>query len=249
LSAEDHDIAVIERAGAAPVLIVCEHASNRFPERWGDLGLTEAGREGHIAWDPGALPLARALAARLGAALIHATVSRLIYDLNRPPEAPDAMPAVSEIHEIPGNRDLSDEERAARVAEVHDPWHRALSDTIDAVAPKAMVTIHSFTPVYRGQRRAVEVGILHDSDTRLADAMLKAGPPGWRRNEPYGPEDGVTHTLAHVAQPRGILPVMIEVRNDLLADEAGVARICNDLTAALKKAFVTTGIAATREFP
>ena len=106
-----------------------------------------------------------------------------------------------------------------------------------------MVTIHSFTPVYNGKPRAVEVGILHDSDTRLADAMLAAAAhnPAFKveRNAPYKPEDGVTHTLAEHALPNGLLNVMVEIRNDLLEDVEGIEAIAiwleSLLTSALKE--------------
>ncbi|HRM76244.1 MAG TPA: N-formylglutamate amidohydrolase, partial [Paracoccus sp. (in: a-proteobacteria)] len=103
------------RDAPGPVVLVCEHASNAFPAPWDDgLGLSADQREAHIAWDPGALGLARGLARQLDAALIHATASRLIYDLNRPPHAPGAMPERSEIHDIPGNAALPADERLAR---------------------------------------------------------------------------------------------------------------------------------------
>ena len=228
MSGRVDQVAEFESSGPAPVLVVCEHASNRFPEPFGTLGLDPALQDSHIAWDPGALALARDLAGRFEGGLIHATVSRLIFDLNRPPEAADAMPEVSEVHEIPGNRGLTVKDRLARVVAIHDPWHLALAEAVDRVNPVAMVTVHSFTPVYRGIPRETEIGILHDSDSRLADAVLaRAGQAGfdWHRNRPYGPEDGVTHTLRTVAQPRGILPVMIEVRNDLLTSPADIAAI------------------------
>ncbi len=100
-----------------------------------------------------------------------------------------------------------------------------------------LITIHSFTPVYNGERRAVEVGVLHDSDTRFADALLEELCPSAlydiQRNEPYGPEDGVTHTLVDQAQSRGLLNVMIEVRNDLIATQAGQEKIAELLGEAI----------------
>ena len=94
--------------------------------------------------------------------------------------------------------------------------------------------MHSFTPVYFGKPRAVEIGILHDADARLADAMLAAAGPAYRtlRNEPYGPEDGVTHTLKEHGLSNGVPNVMIEVRNDLIQDEAG-QRVVADYLAGL----------------
>ena len=106
---------VIENTdGKSPVILVCEHASNALPDPWGTLGLAAAQTRAHIAWDPGALGLARGLAARLDATLIHAPVSRLIYDCNRGPDRPGAMPTRSEVHDIPGNAAISPEERLAR---------------------------------------------------------------------------------------------------------------------------------------
>ncbi len=249
MSSKVEPVAEFEGNGPAPVLVVCEHASNRFPEAFGTLGLTAEQQDSHIAWDPGAFALSRDLADRLGAPFIHATVSRLVYDLNRPPEAPDAIPEVSEVHNIPGNQGLSAADRQARIDQVHGPWHAALAAAIGTVLPLAMVTIHSFTPVYRETPRETEVGILHDTDSRLADAVLanaaKAGLE-WHRNRPYGPEDGVTHTLRTVAEPRGILPVMVEVRNDLLQSTGDVARIGAALHAALVPALADLEIPVER---
>jgi predicted N-formylglutamate amidohydrolase len=215
--------------GAGAVILVCEHASRRLPERLGTLGLSPEALESHIAWDPGALAVSRLLADALDATLIYQRFSRLVYDCNRPPEAPGAMPALSEIYEIPGNATLSDEERRARTEAIYSPFRQALSQLVaDRVAndrPPVIVTLHSFTPVYHGVRRDVEVGILHDSDSRLADAMLAAtgkdAPFLTRRNEPYGPDDGVTHTLIEHGVKNGLQNVMIEIRNDLIATKDG----------------------------
>ena len=215
--------AVLHNAtGKAPVLLVCEHAANRIPDALDNLGLDEATRLSHVAWDPGALAVAQEISHILDARLVASTISRLVYDCNRPPEAPGAMPKRSEIFDIPGNQTLSDAEKAARVATIYDPFHTLLADTITASStPPVLVTIHSFTPVYLGKPRDVDIGILHDSDTRLADAMLALAPQHTSlkacRNDPYGPDDGVTHTLKLHALPNGLMNVMIEVRNDLIA--------------------------------
>jgi predicted N-formylglutamate amidohydrolase len=219
------------------VLLVCEHASRRLPEGLGDLGLAPEALTAHIAWDPGALAVARLLSDRLDAVLVHQNFSRLAYDCNRPPEALDAMPARSEIYAIPGNADLGEGDRRARTDAIYLPFRAAIADRIAertaAGRPTVLVTIHSFTPVYHGVTRTVEIGILHDSDSRLADAMLSAaereGRYVVRRNEPYGPADGVTHTLKIHGVANGLLNVMIEVRNDLIADEAGQGAVAGFL--------------------
>lgn len=237
---------VVEGAEAAsPFVLVCEHAANHFPPRWGNLGLDAAAQRAHIAWDPGALGLARALSARLGATLVRATTSRLIYDLNRPPQAKGAMAARSEIYDIPGNIGLSPEERLDRTEALYLPFHAALHALLVrrlALGPApVLVTIHSFTPVYHGAPRAVEFGIIHDADPGLARAVLEAARAQTtldaRLNEPYSAADEVTHTLALQATPLGLANVMLEVRNDLIADtpaqEAMADRLAPVLAAAL----------------
>ncbi|WP_088633705.1 N-formylglutamate amidohydrolase [Phaeobacter sp. 22II1-1F12B] len=223
-------------AAPAPVLLVCEHASCDFPEEFGDLGLSDEVRQSHVAWDPGALALSRQLAAALQAPLVFGQVSRLLYDCNRPPEAQDAIPAKSEIYEIPGNMGLSDEAKAERVSRIYDPFCAAMDKALEDVQPAMMVTVHSFTPVYFGAKRDVEIGILHDEDTRLADALLEelAGAPHKvERNQPYGPQDGVTHSLKRHAMSRGIANVMLEIRNDLLNRPELVVRMGGLLSGAL----------------
>ncbi|WP_454849944.1 N-formylglutamate amidohydrolase [Rhizobium binxianense] len=230
LSEADGECVGLERPGGrSPVLLVCEHASNTLPAHFGNLGLSEEALSSHIAWDPGALAVARAMSQALDATLVYQRFSRLIYDCNRPPDSPGAMPETSEIYAVPGNRNLTAEERRARTEGLYVPFHDAMRALIRERRARGqdsvIVTIHSFTPVYNGRERAVELGILHDADSRLADRMLAAaaGAQLYRteRNEPYGPQDGVTHTLVLHGIPNGLRNVMIEVRNDLIADDAG----------------------------
>lgn len=243
MSGQMAEAVTVEGADApGRVILVCEHAANLFPDSWGDLGLSPAQRQAHISWDPGALGLARALASRLQATLVHATHSRLIYDLNRPPHAPTAMPAESEVHAIPGNRDLDPEERARRTEALYLPFHAALTRlVVQRLArgrPPALITVHSFTPVFHGRARAVEFGVIHDADDRLAQAIM-ARPTGLatRLNEPYSATDGVTHTLALHATPFGLPHAMLELRSDLIAgaaaQDAMAARIAPVLAAAV----------------
>jgi len=228
-AAEGVAVTVENASGRSPVLLVCEHASMTLPASLGSLGLPADALTAHIAWDPGALAVARKLSARFDATLVFQNFSRLAYDCNRPPESPDAMPVVSEVFEIPGNRDIDPEQRQARIDEIYRPWQRRLRETIagrkGAGRETVVVTIHTFTPIYKGAPRSVEIGILHDRDARLADEMLARGGTGSRfvvrRNEPYGPKDGVTHTLIEHGLANGLLNVMIEIRNDLVKDEAG----------------------------
>ncbi|MGR3370523.1 MAG: N-formylglutamate amidohydrolase [Sagittula sp.] len=219
--------------GQAPVVLVCEHASGFIPAALHDLGLSDPDRWSHAAWDPGALQVAEAMASALDAPLVVSRVSRLVYDCNRPPEAENAMPARTETIEIPGNRDLLPAAREARVQEIYEPFRRMLEGLLAARPGAALVTVHSFTPVWFGEPREAEIGLLHDEDARLATAMLAKSailPARAALNVPYSAADGVTHTLR--LHGRGRQNVMIEIRNDLIADE-GTAQAMGGALAAV----------------
>lgn len=237
----DHPAITVNEAGASPYLLICEHASNRIPAAFGTLGLGAADLERHIALDIGAEGVARLLSRLLDAPLVLQRYSRLVYDCNRCPEAPDAVPAVSETTRIPGNENLPAAARLERIRGIYRPFHARISDVIDqrtaAGAATSIVSIHSYTPVYRGRTRSFELGILHDRDTWLADQLL-AGFPNLdvRRNEPYGPKDGVLHTLNLHAGVRGLRHAMIEIRNDLITGERGQAEWAQRLSLPLIRA-------------
>ncbi len=226
------DLVTVERAdGAGPLVLVCDHASNEIPPGFSALGVPSAVMTTHVAWDPGALQVAQAIAAATGSPLVYPRATRLLLDCNRTPEAPGSIVARSEDTEVPGNRDLALDERLARVRRIYTPFHAAIDAVIDRRLARgqatAVIAIHSFTPVYHGKARPWDVGVLYDRDRRLADrllASLKAdGDIVVGDNEPYAPRDGVYHTLGRHAEARGLPSVMIEIRNDRLADGAGQA--------------------------
>lgn len=245
---DDKSVVRVSRSdGQAPIVLVCEHASLHIPPELDDLGLDDAARRSHAAWDIGALGVARAMSRRLDAVLVASAVSRLVYDCNRPPEAPDAIPEQSEVFAIPGNAGLSLVERRRRVGAYYEPFRDALAAEIARKADPVLVTIHSFTPVYHGKARAVEIGVLHDADSRLADALLEvADRYDVQRNAPYGPDDGVTHTLKLHALPGGRLNVMIEIRNDLIRSEAAEEAMAETLSAWVARALDSLGVSACR---
>ncbi len=218
------------------VIFVCEHASNRIPGALRGLGLSPDAQRSHVAWDPGALALAQLMAERIGAPLVHGGVSRLVYDCNRPPEAASAIPDHVERFEIPGNTGLSAADRAARTDAVYRPFHELLSDRIRALRPmlRLMVTIHSFTPVFMGKQRDVEIGLLHGKDPSFARMMVDTAPAQSsyviRLNEPYSAADGVAHTLNLQGVANGLANVMLEIRSDLIATGADQARMAELLT-------------------
>ena len=210
-------------------MIVCDHASNRIPEEYASFGFAEDALQTHIAWDPGAIAVARLLSARLDAPLVWPDVSRLVIDCNRAPDASSLIVVESEGRPVPANRALSDEQRKRRLDRIHAPYHAAidtcLSRRLAARLPTALIAIHSFTPVYLGKARPWQVGIVFDDDRRMADVLLSAlkADPALTVgiNEPYSPADQVYYTVARHAGPRGIPAAMIEIRNDEIGDEAG----------------------------
>lgn len=237
-------VARIENAqGRSPLLLICEHASRHLPPRYGTLGLGPAELESHIAWDPGALGVAMGLSRLLDAPLIHATVSRLVLDLNRHPSAPDSITVLSELTSVPGNQNLPPDERARRVAEVYEPFHGAVDEFVEARKAAGQVTavisIHSFTPVYKGAQRPWEIGLIFDEDARYAGHVqtgLKREPTlSVGMNEPYSPADRVFHTLDRHAVRRGLAPLMIEIRNDLIRTEDGQASWSDRLAPLLRE--------------
>jgi len=215
--------------GGSPYIVVCDHASNFMPARFERLGLQAADLHRHIAWDPGALPVAQRLAELLDAPLVESCLSRLLIDCNRPLGAPDLIPAVSETTEVPGNRNLSGAAVAERVALAYEPFHAAISALVDERlaqgAEARLVSIHSFTPVYKGTPRPWHIGVIHDGDERLSAALLEQlrREPGIvvGDNEPYSPADRVYFTLERHARSHGMPCVMVELRNDQIADAAG----------------------------
>lgn len=245
MSEDQRVVEVTNPDGRCQIVLVCEHASNRFPDGFDALGLSNDLQKSHIAWDPGAIEVARHLSVMLDSPLVAQKVSRLLYDCNRPPESAAAIPDKSEFFSIPGNADLGAAERQQRVEQFYNPFRDTLSGLIAArmATQPVIVTIHTFTPVYNNKPRAVEIGILHDRDTSLADRMLDASKTETRfnvqRNQPYGPKDGVTHTLIVQAQDHGLANVMIEIRNDLVTNAdaqremaewlAGLLRVAVDL--------------------
>lgn len=239
----DDVVEVVNPKGRGGFVLICEHASNHVPTELGDLGLGPDALESHIAWDPGARAVAMHLSVALDAPLVASRVSRLVYDCNRPTHSDSAIPACSESTDIPGNAALTEIDRVRRAVEVYGPFRDRIAGVLDKAMARGIepivLTIHSFTPVFLGKRRELDVGILHDVDSRLADVLLVAAESeglDFRRNEPYGPEDGVTHTLALHAVPRGLANVMIEMRNDLLTTPAAQQAFAKRLARIIKSA-------------
>jgi predicted N-formylglutamate amidohydrolase len=237
---------IINAKGHSPIVLVCEHASNHIPASLKRLGLKPEDLERHIAYDIGAFGVARGLSKLLDAPLIAQRYSRLIYDCNRSPEQPGAMPEKSEIFAIPGNRKLSPKARMDRISQISRPFHRAIEDFLDARAaalrPTALVSIHSFTRIYHGKSRTVDLGLLCDWDTRLARGA-NWNFPGFstQENQPYGPADGVMHLMNLHGATRGLHHLMIEIGNDLIENQSQQQQWAKRLAKPLKAATKALG--------
>jgi predicted N-formylglutamate amidohydrolase len=234
-------VETVNEAGRASVLLVCDHASALLPQSLGTLGLDAAELTRHIAIDIGAAALTRRLARSLDAPALLSGYSRLVIDCNREPPDHTSIREISEGLVIPGNRRLAAADRQARVAAVFDPYHAAVAAHIAAVeargAVPVLLAVHSFTPRFRGVDRPWHVGILSGRDRRVADPMIAAlagdGSLTVGDNQPYSGLHFAGYTMDAHAVKRGLPSVMIEVRQDLVADDAGVAHWAGILERAL----------------
>ena len=149
--------------GTGPFVIVCDHASNSIPEEYKSFGFADDALETHIAWDPGALAVARRLSERLDAPLFWPDVSRLVIDCNRSPDVSSLIVTASEGQPVGANRAVSEAERSRRLDRIHTPYHAAIDSCLTrrlaARLPTALIAIHSFTPVYLGRARPWQIGI------------------------------------------------------------------------------------------
>lgn len=223
--------------GKADTLLLCDHASDRVPDGV-DLCVPAEVMGMHVAVDIGAEPLTRALAARLNAPAMLATVSRLVIDLHREPDHPALVPVESDGIAVPGNERA---DRFERITRFHAPYHAAVSRRVAALRPRLIVAIHSFTRQLQSgghPPRTLEAGVLYNRDDRAARVMiaeLRAQGIETGDNAPYSGRL-LNATLNRHGEARGIACVSIEVRNDLIADAAGVARWCELLAPMIVKA-------------
>lgn len=239
---------VERRHGTSPFVLVCEHAGKRIPRRLGDLGLDAADLARHIAWDLGALAVARKLSRRLDATLISQTYSRLVIDCNRRIHSGAAIVEISEETEIPGNRGLSSADIDARIGEIHRPYQDCVAAVLDSREAPILIDLHSFTPVFKGAARPWHVGLLHGPDDRAFSDIIYdlAGGDGdlvVGDSEPYATDMDDDYTIPIHGCARGIVNVEFEIRQDLIAHEAGqgewAARLEGWLIAAHKRLSMT----------
>ncbi len=230
LAADDPPpVTVHNPSGSSPFLLVADHAGRTVPRALDRLGVADADFERHIAWDIGIAGVARILADALDAVLIQQNYSRLVIDCNRPPSVATLIPEISELTPIPGNVDLSEAAKAARAREIFQPYHDRIAAELDhrrqAGLPTALIALHSFTPVFKGEARPWHVALLYHRDPRLSrrlmtrleqEAGLIVGD-----NEPYQVSDTTDYTIPTHGERRALPHALIEIRQDLIADASG----------------------------
>jgi len=215
--------------GRSPFLLTCDHYGRLIPRGLGDLGLRASELTRHIAWDIGIAGVAEALSRHLDAHLIVQRYSRLVIDCNRPPNVASSIPLISEATTVPGNEGITQEAASVRRAEIFDPYHRRIDEIIDARRhnnmPTMLVSLHSFTPVYAGIARPWHIGTLYQRDKVLPPLLLQAlrAEPDLvvGDNEPYAVSDQTDYTIPVHAEARGLMNTGIEIRQDLISDQAG----------------------------
>ncbi|WP_246801457.1 N-formylglutamate amidohydrolase [Bradyrhizobium genosp. L] len=236
--------------GRSPFLFTCDHYGRLIPSPLGDLGLPESELVRHIAWDIGIAGVAVKLADQLDAHLVAQRYSRLVIDCNRPPHVASSIPLISEATTVPGNEGLSREAAELRRAQIFDPYHARIDAVIDARAqrglPTVLVSLHSFTPVYAGIARPWHIGTLYHRDTMLPPLLLKhlrnEADLVVGDNEPYAVSDETDYTIPVHGETRGLMNSGIEIRQDLISDQAGetawaerLARVLGEIETELRK--------------
>jgi predicted N-formylglutamate amidohydrolase len=220
---------VAGNGGRSPFVVICDHAGRRLPRSLGSMGLSAQELASHIAWDIGAGHVAQKLASSLDAFVAWQPYSRLVIDCNRRITAGDSIAAHSERTFIPGNQNLQQQHVEARAREIFVPYHMQIRAELDrrrdACVPSILVSVHSFTPVFLDVFRPWHIGVLSNRDTRLAEPLLhflrEEGDLVVGCNEPYAASEMTDFSIIHHGEQRGIVPVEIEIRQDLIAEEAG----------------------------
>ncbi|MDX3910239.1 MAG: N-formylglutamate amidohydrolase [Sphingobium sp.] len=232
---------LLNAGGRSPFLLLGDHAGNAIPRKLGNLGVSEADRQRHIAWDIGVREIGERLAARLDAAFVHQSYSRLVVDCNRDPVSAEAIVEVSDGTVVPRNALLDARAREERIGAIHAPYHRAIAKVLEdrtALGRETiLISLHSFTPSMDGQSRPWEIGVLYsEGDTIFARALLQAldqavdGPVG--DNQPYQ-MDSTDYTVPLHAFAARLPYAELEMRQDLVGDVEGQALWSDRLVQAL----------------
>lgn len=231
---------LLNEDSSQPYLLVCEHAGQQVPQNLDNLGLPEEAFSEHYAVDIGARAMTEQLADKLGAPAIVANYSRAVIDLNRRKTHPSAFPSAGEGTPIPRNLNLSEDDKEARIADIYDPFHNYINDWIEGAIGRgvvpAIISIHSYTPVFFGQKRPWEIGVLWVQDPRIPVPIMEYfKDQGYvvGDNEPYDARILRGGTMEMHADNRKIPNCLIEYRNDLLTDAESFADLLEKTAQAL----------------
>lgn len=222
-------VEIVNADGSSSAVLLCDHASNRVPERLGNLGLDPVQLADHISWDPGAADVARRLSAVLDAPLVLSGYSRLVIDCNRPLSSTESIAKESSGVPVPGNRGLSPAERESRINALFRPYHDAIDELLDGRSrrPSLLLSIHSFSPVLNGRPRPWQIGISYGHKREFAAQMLGALARSEDflvgDNEPYPIDDDIDYTVPVHGEGRGLPSAMIEIRQDGIRTVEGAA--------------------------
>ncbi|MCH8302923.1 MAG: N-formylglutamate amidohydrolase, partial [Proteobacteria bacterium] len=210
----------------SPIILICDHASRRFPAALKTMGLDPVARRCHLALDIGAGALTERLAKMLSATAVLCQYSRLVVDCNRQLMDPSAFLEFGDGIVVPGNRNLHPEEKKARADEIYWPYHHAIESQLERLGaqgrPPIFVSVHSFTPVLNGESRPWEMGVLWDTDRVTAEIFVHdLSQAGFHvgDNEPYSGKSPQDFTIDHHAEAIGLPHVGIEIRQDLIDDD------------------------------
>jgi len=246
---------LLNAGGSSPLILVCDHASNRVPRSLQNLGLPPEVLATHIGWDPGAAEVARGLSQQLDAPLLLSNYSRLVIDCNRPPASPQSIPQYSDGVMIPGNHNLSESHCALRRESLFQPYQQAVAQLLqqrlqqprqEHISLTALLSIHSFTPNLNGEQRPWQMGVAWFRDDRLAQSLYSAlqqservRASDWQVgfNQPYAIDTEYDYTVPVQGESRGIPSAMVEMRQDVIANVVGVQQLVDLLASAWSAAW------------
>jgi len=226
---EPHPVEVLYADGASPFFLTADHAGKVIPKALGRLGVPESELERHIAWDIGIRAVSEQVAAALDTTLVMQVYSRLVIDCNRDLLVPSSIVEMSETTAVPGNMNLDPADRLARQEEIFWPYHNRLTAELERRAengrPTIIISMHSFTPVFKDFERPWHVGVLYNRDTVLAgivlDLLRQEDGLVVGDNEPYFVSDLTDYTIPVHGEKRSLPHVEVEIRQDLISEEQG----------------------------
>ncbi len=226
----------------SPILIVCDHASSFVPEALNGLGIDPRYFQQHIGFDIGAAGVSRCMAKNMGVTAVLGGFSRLVLDPNRYLTAHDSIPSISDGVVIPGNESLSAADRMLRVEELFIPYHMAINRAVSNIRSyfcmPLVLSVHSYTPIFQGFERPWEIGVLWEGDDGVAALLIEYlrdnSDYHVGENEPYHACNPVGYTVKTHAESNHYPSVLVEIRQDLIEDEAGQLAFAGLLAGALE---------------